>query len=42
MTWEQVFKNHWGIDLFQFAEDEKRRQQEKSETHSIVVDPDLP
>lgn len=42
MTWEQVFKNHWGIDLFQFAEDEKRRQRERSETHNIVVDPDLP
>lgn len=41
-TWEQVFKDHWGIDLHEFAEREKQRQQEKNETHNIVVDPEIP
>lgn len=41
-TWEQVFKDHWGIDLLRFSEDEQQRQRERNEVHNIVDDPDLP
>lgn len=38
LTWEQVFKNHWGIDLNKFAEQERKKKEEKQ----IVIDIEIP
>jgi|TARA_A100001037_G_C14723241_1_gene445498 hypothetical protein len=41
-TWEQVFKDHWGIDLLRFSEAEQQRQRENNAVRNIVDDPAIP